>query len=139
MRFLLSSRYASAASLQLDADEYTEALLTHGGDWTRTLELMTEVNVLKLELPPAALEAAIVSYANGGQLKRAEDLYRKLDSPSAAVTTALVECLAGSHEGASRAAVLLDEMASAGGQQQGHLSSAYNLVARALARQGGYL
>ncbi|GIL44168.1 hypothetical protein Vafri_1698 [Volvox africanus] len=72
----------------------------------------------------------------GGQWQRAENLYRQLQSrghsPTIDTTTALVAGLASSQQ-SQRAVSLLGELSS--GDVPG-LSPAYNLVVRALARQG---
>eukprot|EP00798_Chlamydomonas_sp_ICE-L_P013475 gene13475-19335_t len=41
------------------------------GDWATTLELLAEVKVLKVQLPPAAIETSVRTLAVGGQWKRA--------------------------------------------------------------------
>ncbi|GLC39439.1 hypothetical protein PLESTF_000830900 [Pleodorina starrii] len=58
-------------------------------------------------------------------------------TPSSGTTTALVAGLAGSQQG-QRAAALLGELGGLGahGGTDGGLAPAYNLVTRALARQG---
>ncbi|KAG2482925.1 hypothetical protein HYH03_018203 [Edaphochlamys debaryana] len=122
------------------ADDYARLLResSDSEDWPSTLELLTELKVLKLNLEPAALEPAIVSFARGGQWKRAEGLFRELQAaghaPAGETTTALVAGLAAAEQG-QRAAALLDETAAAGGGM-GALGPAYNVVVRALARQG---
>ncbi|KXZ45326.1 hypothetical protein GPECTOR_56g423 [Gonium pectorale] len=129
---------SSAVTAQRTAEDYSQLLRSCDEDWTKTLELVTEINILRVEVEPRALEYAVVSFARGGQWKRAEDLYRQLQSrghaPSAETTTQLVAGLAGSQQG-DRAAALLAEVAAATSELAA-LSPAYNLVVRALARQG---
>ncbi|GIL44167.1 hypothetical protein Vafri_1698 [Volvox africanus] len=118
------------------AEEYSRLLMSTGDDWTTTLELIAEINVLRLDVEPLALESAVTSLARGGQWQRAENLYRQLQSrghsPTIDTTTALVAGLASSQQ-SQRAVSLLGELSS--GDVPG-LSPAYNLVVRALARQG---
>lgn len=47
------------------AEEYSQLLLSSSDDWTKTLELITEVNVLRIDVEPRALESAVVSLASG--------------------------------------------------------------------------
>ncbi|GIL87343.1 hypothetical protein Vretifemale_15417, partial [Volvox reticuliferus] len=118
------------------AEEYSRLLMSTGDDWTTTLELIAEINVLRLDVDPRALENAVISLARGGQWQRAENLYRRLQSrghsPTSDTTTALVACLASNQQG-QRAVSLLGELVSG---DPSSLSPAYNLVVRALARQG---
>jgi hypothetical protein len=73
----------------------------------------------------------------GGQWQRAEAIYRQLQAkghtPAANATTALLSGMTSSHQG-QRAASLLSELTT--GDEIAALSPVYNLVVRALARQG---
>ena len=56
------------------AEEYAVALRSSldENDWTKTFELMTELTVLKVDVPLAAQEVAVVSYARGESCRRDE-------------------------------------------------------------------
>eukprot|EP00198_Chlamydomonas_reinhardtii_P000670 XP_001690005.1 predicted protein [Chlamydomonas reinhardtii] len=77
---------------------------------------MTELTVLKVDVPLAAQEVAVVSYARGGQWQRAEALYKLLQGRGHVAAGATTQELAGADAGA--------------------LAPAHCVVARALARQG---
>ncbi|GFR39913.1 hypothetical protein Agub_g419 [Astrephomene gubernaculifera] len=137
-RRFLSAVRRSAIPAHRTAEEYSQLLRSCDDDWTRTLELVTEVNILRINVEPQALECAVVSFARGGQWQRAENLYLQLKAqghvPGSDTLTALVAGLAGSQQG-DRAAAILDEVSELQGDTRS-LAPAYNLVTRALARQG---
>ncbi|KAG2449089.1 hypothetical protein HYH02_005838 [Chlamydomonas schloesseri] len=100
---------------------------------------MTELTVLKVDVPLAAQEVAVVSYARGGQWQRAEALYKQLQArghvAGGDTTQELVNALAAAGKGVEAAALLAAAAAQAG-VDAAALAPAHCVVARALARQG---
>eukprot|EP00195_Chlamydomonas_chlamydogama_P011726 CAMPEP_0202911162 /NCGR_PEP_ID=MMETSP1392-20130828/54218_1 /ASSEMBLY_ACC=CAM_ASM_000868 /TAXON_ID=225041 /ORGANISM="Chlamydomonas chlamydogama, Strain SAG 11-48b" /LENGTH=188 /DNA_ID=CAMNT_0049601563 /DNA_START=71 /DNA_END=637 /DNA_ORIENTATION=- len=128
-----------------DTQTYVEQLADAEvrGDVLRAAELFTEIRVLKLDLPQSGVEAGIRTYAASVQhwqrsLELFEDLLSKGCLPHADTTEAVFQSLSQSKQGTKAHQLLqrLADQAASSGAGRGGLSSAYNLVVRALAKEG---
>lgn len=107
-------------------------------DLLRLVEIFTEINILKLEVPADCTETAIRVFAGAGKWERSVALYdglRARGHAAAPVTVAAVFSALASGGRAEQAAVLLSEL-SAGGASLKGLEAPYNTVLRAVARSG---
>ncbi|GBF97943.1 hypothetical protein Rsub_10616 [Raphidocelis subcapitata] len=131
-------RSQRAVRCRSTADAYTQSLLAaeRDGDVLRVMEVVTEARVMKLELPPAALEAGIRTFAEGGQWQRAVDMLEALAAAGRraelSTSEAVFRALAGGGQ-AERALALYEALEAGGGGVSGPV---LNLVVRTCAAGG---
>lgn len=107
------------------------------GDWVKTLEVLTEVRVLDIPLPDAALEVAARTLARGGQASRSADVVMQLVTtgamPSGPTLHQVFVALAADRQ-AGKAEALL-QLLSERGAPRAALTAGHNVVVRAVAQQ----